>query len=57
VARNRVKRITRESFRLNQHAIAPLDITIAARESARGASAAELRASLEKLWQKLARGA
>src|SRR5208282_5741361 len=31
VARNRIKRITRESFRLNQHAIPSLDITVAAR--------------------------
>jgi ribonuclease P protein component len=55
VARNRIKRIARESFRLNQHAIPPLDITVAARASARSAPAAELRASLDKLWHRLAR--
>ena len=55
VARNRIKRITRESFRLNQHAIPCLDITVAARAAARGAAAGELRASLDRLWHSLAR--
>jgi ribonuclease P protein component len=55
VARNRIKRIARESFRLNQHAIPALDITVAARAAARTASPALLRASLDELWQQLAR--
>ena len=57
VARNRIKRIARESYRLNRHALPPLDITVAARAAARKASGAELRASLDELWQQLARGA
>ena len=55
VARNRIKRLTRESFRLNQHALPPLDITVAARPAAKGAAPAALRASLERLWTGLAR--
>jgi ribonuclease P protein component len=55
VARNRIKRIARESFRLHQHALPALDITVAARAAARTALGAELRASLDQLWQQLAR--
>ncbi len=55
VARNRIKRITRESFRLNQHSLPPVDVTVAARDAARGARAATLRASLERHWQTIAR--
>ena len=54
VARNRIKRITRESFRLNQHHLPPVDVTVSARDAARKAQAKELRASLEKLWKKIA---
>jgi ribonuclease P protein component len=28
VARNRIKRLTRESFRLNQHSLPPVDVTV-----------------------------
>lgn len=55
VARNRIKRITRESFRLNQHSLPSVDVTVAARDAARGARAADLRASLERHWQTIAR--
>jgi ribonuclease P protein component len=51
VARNRIKRLTRESFRLNQHSLPPVDVAVSAREAARQASPRELRASLEKHWQ------
>ncbi len=54
VARNRLKRLTRESFRLHQHALPPLDITIAAREAAARAASLELRSSLGRLWQRIA---
>jgi ribonuclease P protein component len=54
VARNRVRRLIRESFRLNQTLIPPLDIVIGVRVSARGAEGARLRSSLEQLWQKIA---
>jgi ribonuclease P protein component len=55
VARNRLKRLTRESFRLHQHLLPPVDITIAAREAAASAERAVLRASLERLWLRIAR--
>jgi ribonuclease P protein component len=51
VARNRIKRITRESFRLNQHALPRVDVTVSAREAARLAPPKDLRASLEKHWK------
>ena len=53
VARNRVKRLTRESFRLNQHSLPPVDVTVYAREAARQAKPSELRASLEKLFKSI----
>jgi ribonuclease P protein component len=53
VARNRLKRIMRESFRLNQHRLPPVDITIAANPAARLATAAAIRASLDKFWSSI----
>jgi ribonuclease P protein component len=55
VARNLIKRVARESFRLNQHALPAVDITIAAREAARHAPRSDLRASLAGHWKKIAR--
>ena len=54
VERNRVRRLIRESFRLRRFMLPALDIVIAARSAARGADRAQLRASLEQLWQKIA---
>lgn len=53
VARNRVKRIIRESFRLHQSTLPAVDITVSARDAARSASAAQLRASLAKCWKQI----
>ena len=53
VVRNRIKRLTRESFRLNQHSLPPVDVTVSAREPARHAKAGELRASLDKHWKSI----
>lgn len=52
VARNRIRRLIRESFRLHQHEIASLDLIVSARPRVRTAQAAELRASLAALWRK-----
>jgi ribonuclease P protein component len=54
VQRNRVRRMIRESFRLNQAIVPALDIIIGVRTGARSAEPALLRSSLERLWQKLA---
>ena len=53
VRRNRVRRLIRESFRLHQTELPALDLVVSARAAARDAGAAELRASLEALWQKV----
>jgi len=55
VARNRVRRIVKESFRLAQHELPAVDIVVAARAPVKGAPAADLRASLDVLWKKVAR--
>ncbi len=51
VARNRIKRLTRESFRLNQHGLPSVDVTVSARDAAKNALPKDLRASLEKHWK------
>jgi len=55
VARNRIKRIARESFRLNQHLLPAVDVMVSARDAARGATAKDLRASLAEHWKSIAR--
>jgi len=55
VARNRLKRITRESFRLHQSELPAVDLTVAARSKAAQADNASLRDSLARLWQRIAR--
>lgn len=54
VARNVVKRLTRESFRINQHELPPVDVMVSARDAARQAQPSDLRASLEKHWKNIA---
>jgi len=53
VARNRLRRIIRESFRLHQRDIPSVDLVVSARAAARNASAAVLRASLAALWKRV----
>ena len=53
VARNRIKRLTRESFRMNQHELPAVDVMVSARDAARRAQPRELRASLEKHWKSI----
>lgn len=53
VARNRIRRLIRESFRHHQHHLPALDIVVGLRGSPRDADNAQLRRSLEKLWQKI----
>lgn len=54
VARNRLRRLVRESFRLAQHELPPVDVVVAAKFPAAGAPAATLRASLATLWNRVA---
>ena len=57
VQRNRVKRLIRESFRLNQHRLPPCDIVAIARKGLGGQSNEEIRIWLDKQWQRLAKSA
>ncbi len=51
VARNRIKRLARESFRLNQHELPRVDVMVSARDAAKDARPKDLRDSLEKHWK------
>jgi ribonuclease P protein component len=57
VSRNRVKRVIRESFRLNLYRLPCIDVVVNARSPARTAPNPQLTRSLEQLWDKLARHA
>lgn len=54
-ARNRVRRLIRESFRRSKSRLSGLDIVIMARPAADGTPNAALFDSLEKHWQRLER--
>jgi ribonuclease P protein component len=53
VRRNRLRRLIRESFRLQQHDLPIVDIVIGARSLARDATLTDMRAGLERLWKKI----
>ncbi|HEY6457896.1 MAG TPA: ribonuclease P protein component [Steroidobacteraceae bacterium] len=53
VPRNRIRRLIRESFRLRQHDLPHVDVVVSARPRAKEASPAQLRASLDGLWDKV----
>jgi ribonuclease P protein component len=53
VARNRLRRIIRESFRVHQLELPPVDLVVSVRPRARDASGAALRESLAALWKKV----
>jgi ribonuclease P protein component len=53
VERNRLRRLIRESFRVHQREIPPVDLVVSVRPRARAASGAALRASLAALWKKV----
>ncbi|MGA0799391.1 MAG: ribonuclease P protein component [Steroidobacteraceae bacterium] len=55
VARNKLRRIIRESFRHAQHRLPAADYIIGARAAVRGASAQSIRESLEGLWTQAAK--
>jgi ribonuclease P protein component len=53
VARNRVKRVVRESFRQAASGLAGIDLVVGARNGARTAHNARLRESLDDLWKQV----
>jgi ribonuclease P protein component len=53
VDRNRVRRLIRESFRMHQQQLPPVDIVIGARPRVTSADRATLRSALEQLWRKI----
>lgn len=54
VGRNRIKRQTRESFRLHQDIIGNFDVVVMAKPGADKVDRRQLRAQLDKHWQELA---
>lgn len=54
VDRNRIKRCVRDSFRLQQAAIVPVDIVVLARPRLELTPNAALRMAMGTLWQRLA---
>lgn len=55
VDRNRIKRLVRESFRLNRSEFQSLDIVVLARSGAVDLSNQELRCMVDSMWFKLRR--
>ncbi|MFC1237393.1 ribonuclease P protein component [Vibrio sp. DW001] len=55
VGRNRFKRLTRESFRTNQHQLPNKDFVVIAKKSAQDLSSEEMFKLLDKLWHRLSR--
>jgi ribonuclease P protein component len=53
VARNRVKRVVRESFRRAASGLTGIDLVVGARNGARTAHNARLRESLDDLWKQV----
>lgn len=53
VVRNRIKRITRETFRLERDALPAMDVLVIARPSAATVSNQDLHADLAGAWRKL----
>jgi len=53
VARNRIKRVVRESFRHRQAELGALDIVVLGRNDVAGQPAKALASAMEKLWKQL----
>ena len=53
--RNRLKRVIRESFRLNQHTLPNIDIVVVGKSGLDSLSSQQLSNQLCKLWKKLIR--
>jgi ribonuclease P protein component len=53
VQRNRIKRLARQSFRLNQHNLPDIDIVFMAKSGADELDNQELVNQIEKIWRKI----
>jgi ribonuclease P protein component len=53
VARNRLRRLIRESFRMNRQTLPGLDVFVTAKAAARAVANREVSGSLERLWQEI----
>ncbi|AWK14962.1 ribonuclease P protein component [Candidatus Fukatsuia symbiotica] len=53
--RNRIKRLTRESFRLHQHQLPSMDFVILVKKGVADLSNPDLTQMLEKLWRRYCR--
>ncbi len=53
MARNRIKRAVRESFRHNQDSLCALDIVVLGRNDVAGQTCKDLETALETLWTRL----
>ena len=53
VARNRLRRLVRESFRLAQHELPAIDVVVNVKNAAAATPASTLRASLATLWNRI----
>ena len=53
VNRNRLRRLIRESFRMNRQELPAVDVLVTARPAAAKAANRELLASLAELWRRL----
>jgi ribonuclease P protein component len=55
VGRNRIKRLTRESFRLNQELLAGLDVIVLSKRGINEKKNSDILSDLGRHWKKLAR--
>jgi len=53
VDRNRIKRVARESFRLQRASLQGYEVVVMAKDPAGKCTSAELRCSIDKLWSQL----
>jgi len=53
VQRNRIKRLIRESFRLNQHYLPHIDIVVMVKSGTDKLDNKEINQQLEKIWRKI----